>query len=339
MNRRTGSTALLLALIAASAVAVGCGDPYSGVSDHPAPSSADFPKATGQTLNRILNQSDGPTKLVVLPTQEVFDRGAERYGFGVFTAANESVTDAKVALYFAHGANGRALGPYPARVESLATRPAFTAQTTAQDPQAAKVVYVVDGAPLSKEGEWRVAALVRDGGSLEGSYLPSAVVGHSEAVKGKLSAKTAVNPPDVGQPAPRIHTPTAASVGGDLSRIDTRIPHDDMHDVDFADILGTKPVVLLFATPQFCQSRVCGPVVDEAEQLKQRFGDRVAFIHMEIYNDNDPNKGTRPQVNAFRLPSEPWLFVIARNGIIRTRIEGAFSTTELERAVRGVLSG
>ena len=73
-------------------------------------------------------------------------------------------------------------------------------------------------------------------------------------------------------------------------------------------MLGKEPIVLLFATPQFCQSRVCGPVVDVAEQAKHEFGDEARFIHMEIYNDNDPSKGVRPQVRAFHLPTEPWLF-------------------------------
>ena len=50
----------------------------------------------------------------------------------------------------------------------------------------------------------------------------------------------------------------------------------------------------LVCDPQFCQSRVCGPVVDVAEQAKQEYGDKAAFIHMEIYNDNDPSKGAAP---------------------------------------------
>ena len=41
--------------------------------------------------------------------------------------------------------------------------------------------------------------------------------------------------------APKMHTPTKDSVGGDLSKIDTRDPHDDMHDVNFADALGKQP--------------------------------------------------------------------------------------------------
>ena len=198
-------------------------------------------------------------------------------------------------------------------------------------------MYVVDGVKLNASGEWRVLAMVKQGDSLQGSLLPSATVGGGSSKNSTLGAKPPAEPPDVGQPAPRIHTPTAAEVGGDLSQIDTRIPHDDMHEVDLAAALGQKPVVLLFATPQFCQSRVCGPVVDEEEQVKQDFGDRVHFIDMEIDNDNDPARASWLQARAFRLASEPWLFVIDRHGIIRTRIEGAFSATELERAIHGVL--
>ena len=67
-------------------------------------------------------------------------------------------------------------------------------------------------------------------------------------------------------------------------------------------MLGKKPIVLLFATPLLCQSRVCGPVVDIAEQVKASSGDDVDFIHMEIYNDNAIDKGFRPQMAAFHLP-------------------------------------
>ena len=59
--------------------------------------------------------------------------------------------------------------------------------------------------------------------------------------------------PQVGQKAPLIHTPTPADVGGDLSKITTRIPPDTQNKVDYADVLGKEPIVLLFATPQFCQ--------------------------------------------------------------------------------------
>jgi hypothetical protein len=133
-----------------------------------------------------------------------------------------------------------------------------------------------------------------------------------------------------------VSTPTAEEAG-DISEIETRVPPDTMHEEDLASVLGRKPVVLLFATPALCQSRVCGPVADVAEQVKRDYGDEASFIHMEIYRDNEFNKGYRPQVRAYRLPSEPWLFVIDRHGVIRTAIEGAFSVPELEAAVRQVV--
>ena len=327
-HRRCSAALAALALLLA-----GCGSTYSGISSHPAPSASDFPKPTG-TLEDVYEQSDGESPLVVLPTGKVFDRGSDRFGFGVFTAGRKQITDAEVALYFAHGAKGKAIGPFPARVESLATQPAFIAQTTGRDPLAAKVVYVTDRAPFHRLGEWRVLAMVREDGKLKATLLPSAVVGHFPRAE-KGFPQSTVNPPDVGERAPDVHTPTPADVGGDLAKIDTRIPPDDMHE-DLHSVLGRKPVVLVFATPQFCQSRVCGPVVDEEEQVKQKFDKRVSFIHMEIYNDNEPSKGVRPQVRAYRLPSEPWTFVIDRHGIVRARFEGALSVREMEAAAEKV---
>jgi hypothetical protein len=74
-----------------------------------------------------------------------------------------------------------------------------------------------------------------------------------------------------------------------------------------------------------------------AQQLQQEDGDEAAFIHMEIYKDNDPSKGVRSQVRAFDLPSEPWLFAINRKGVVSSVIEGAFGvermTAALEKAV------
>lgn len=38
----------------------------------------------------------------------------------------------------------------------------------------------------------------------------------------------------------------AADVSGDLAKIDTRGPHDQMHEVDFAAAVGRQPIVLVF---------------------------------------------------------------------------------------------
>jgi hypothetical protein len=145
--------------------------------------------------------------------------------------------------------------------------------------------------------------------------------------------------PHVGEKAPLIHTPTAADVGGDLAKIDTRVPPDQMHAVDFAEVVGKQPIVLVFATPALCQSRVCGPVVDVAQQVADEFRGKADFIHMEVYAANDPSKGLRPQMKTYGLPTEPWTFLIGRDGVIKDRIEGAYGVSELEQAMKTIVPG
>jgi hypothetical protein len=346
------ATSIVVALLAASVLAAGCGgsSPSGGSTGERAesmspPPKSDFPSAAGKTLAEVMKEGE-PSELVVSPAAMVFYPGENRFPFGVFHRDRSQVSGAQVALYFAKAprlkssrggaplseaeaeAGKRALdapavGPFPAAIESLAVEPAFQSRTTSSDPNAASVVYVTH-VDFPSDGEWRIAALVDEGGKLTATLVPSAIVGEVSGV------------PRVGQRAPLIHTPTAAEAGGDLAKITTRIPPDTQNKVDYAEVLGKKPIVLLFATPEFCQSRVCGPVVDVAEQVKKAYGNRVAFIHMEIYKDNDPGKGVRPQVSAFHLPTEPWAFAIDRHGTIRAAIEGAFGVDELTRAVEGV---
>lgn len=308
---------------AAAALAAGCGGADEGGSaaeTRDAPASESFP-AAGETLDELLAEHPA-TDLVVLPAGQVFVPGRNRFGFIISTVEGEEVADAEVALYASHGPSGRVRGPFPARIESLETEPAFTAKTTADDPDSARVLYASE-LELGQPGEWRLAALVRDGDGFAATRLPSIAVDRDDPV------------PAPGERPPRIHTPTVADVGA-VGEIDTRVPHSTLHDHDFADVAGKRPVALLFATPALCQSRVCGPVVDVTEQVKRDHDGDAAFIYMEIYEDNDPNAGLRPQVRAFDLPTEPWLFVIDRDGRIDTRIEGAFSVAELETAIERV---
>ncbi|HXS45845.1 MAG TPA: hypothetical protein VN756_00095 [Solirubrobacterales bacterium] len=352
------ATSALACLFACAALAAGCGggsdsstSSSATVASKPAPPKRDFPQAEGKTLGEIVKAADSHAELVVSPAALAFYQGTNRYPFGVFHPDRSQVDDAEVALYVAKvprakpsggdtskGGEGKkgavarartealeapATGPYPAAIESLATKPAFRAQTTTSDPDAATIVYTTD-LDFPSDGEWRIAALIKQGDEVAATLLPSVSVGEFKGV------------PRVGQKAPVIHTPTVSDAGGDISEITTRIPPDTQNRVDYADALGKEPILLLFATPQFCQSRVCGPVVDVAEQVKEESGDDAAFIHMEIYNDNDPSKGVRPQVRAFNLPSEPWLFAIDRQGVIQAEVEGAFGVDSLTGVVKEV---
>ena len=102
-------------------------------------------------------------------------------------------------------------------------------------------------------------------------------------------------------------------------------------------VLGRRPVALLFSTPQLCTSRICGPVTDVAVQLQHEFGGRITFIHEEVYADNQPSHGLRPQLKAFHLQTEPWVFTINRQGVVAARLEGAFGLDELRQAIQAAL--
>lgn len=308
-----------LPVVLASLAIGACSGSEEGPSTSTTPSAADFPQVEGRTIEQLY-EAQPESEYVVSPAGLTFERGSNRYAFGVFELDGAPVDDAEVALYFAKDATGPVEGPLPASVRSLETKPAYRAQG-AGGPSEPKSYYVVDDVRFDRTGPWRAIAIANVDGEPQATRLPSPVVGQFPLVAA------------VGQKAPAVSTPTAGSVGGDLSLIDTRQPPSTMHEVDFRDVLGRKPVVLVFATPAFCQSRVCGPVVDAAEQVKDEVGDGVEFIHMEIYEDNDPGKGFRPQVKAFGLPTEPWVFLVGSDGRIKERLEGAFGVEELSAAV------
>jgi hypothetical protein len=315
---------LAAAIVPVLLVAAGCGsdEETSTSASAPAPSAADFPAVDGRSVEEIYASEMPSDELVLAPTGQVFNQGENRFGFGVFTTGREQITDAEVALYV--GPPGKpAEGPFPARIEDMETEPAFAAQTTTQDPDAAKVVYVSD-VEVPDAGRNDVVALVRETDGMRSVRVaPSIDAGRFEDV------------PIAGDEAPVIDTPTADDVQ-DLSEIDTREPHDTQHEENFADVVGQRPVVLTFATPLLCQSRVCGPVVDVSEQVKSEYGDEVAFIHQEIFEDNDINKGLRKQVKQYGLPTEPWVYVIDADGNVSSALEGAVGVSELEDAVEKV---
>ena len=321
----------IAAIVAAAALAAGaaaCGEDDAGEATPPEPptaEAADFPKpASGQSLADL--RADLPEEsLVLAPSVSVLESGERnRVGFGLFDASRRQISDAQVAVYFQPVGGGEVRGPYPARYESLEVAPQFQSEGTLSDPDSATVVYVAD-VPFERPGRYEALGVVSVGDDLLAatSAGPPVTVSKDSPV------------PDVGEPAPRISTPTVASVGGAIEEIDTRVPTaPELHEADFADVAGKKPAVLLFATPALCLSRVCGPVVDVALQVRaEREDDEVEFIHQEIYEDNELEAGFREQVRAFDLPTEPWLFTVDREGKVAARIEGAFSAGELERAI------
>jgi hypothetical protein len=313
---------LLVALVLAGC---GGGDGSSSTTAPARAKSADFPAAAGKTLKTLRGSLPGGLNLAPSTTASL-RTGKNRVGAALFTDDKRFVGDAQVALYTTDDDGGNVRGPYVARYEPMAPKTQFRSRTTDADLASAAGVYVAD-VPIPAAGKRVITGIARRNGRLyqtTGFELP-------------IPRRGAGPVADVGDRPPAIHTQTLTDVGGDASKISTRVPPaKDLLQTDFADVLGKKPVVLAFATPQLCQSRVCGPVVDIVEQVKSQTKGDVAFIHQEIYNDNNPSQGEREQVRAFRLPSEPWTFVIGKDGRIAARFEGAVGVDELQRAVDAV---
>ena len=142
----------------------------------------------------------------------------------------------------------------------------------------------------------------------------------------------------VGEKAPPSNNPTLATKSA--SEITTSRPPDtELLRYSVAESVKAKaPFVVTFATPAFCESRTCGPTVDVVEAVRKRFEAKgIRFIHVEIYEDNLPGNGVNRWVKEWKLPTEPWVFVVDRDGVVRDRFEGAISVAELEQSVRSNL--
>jgi hypothetical protein len=322
VRKRAAASVLVLA---AAIPGTGCGDDggnaagSNGQTAVEGASSVNFPRPSNRSLRVLMrNLNPGPE---LAPSVSVLDSGRSRFGFALFDRGNRQIGGLEVALYVAPGLDETARGPFVARYHPIEVEPEFRSQNTAEDPDSARSVYVAE-VPFRRTGNYLVAAVTKLNGRLVGA-VTQVMVGGDPRV------------PAPGDKAIRVHTPTKESVGGDLDEIETRIPPDTMHEVDLAEALDARrPVVVLFATPALCESRVCGPVTDVAEQVKSEFEDEADFIHMEIYNDNDPKKGVRSQLRAWHLRQEPFLFTIDSDGRVAARLEGAFSADELRDAVR-----
>jgi hypothetical protein len=283
------------------------------------PRLGQFPAARGRTLRQLADAVNSTATLG--PGTDTYTTGQVRYAFALTDRANRFIY-APTALYVARTPHAPAQGPYLAPADSTAVGPLFRSVQNST-PGGLKAIYWVQ-LPVHRSGIYYVLALTR-----VGSHLIGATGEVPVAVRGPI--------PAVGQRPPDIPTDTLASEHGKLSLLTTRTPPENMHSVSLNQVLGRRPVALLFSTPELCKSRVCGPVTDIMVQLQRQYGGRIAFIHQEVYVGNQPTRGLRSQLKAFHLQTEPWLFTINRRGVITARLDGVFGIKEARAALEAAL--
>ena len=283
------------------------------------PDPTQFPPAQGKTLKQLGALAKASAQLGA--ATGTYTPGTRRLAFGLTTTAGAFIY-APTAIYIARTPASIAQGPLMAPADPMGVAPQYRSKQNS-GPGGIKAIYETE-ISVKQPGTYTILSLTRTPGGLVGA-------------PGEVAVAPSSLIPDVGQRPPDIATDTAATVHGDAALLTTRLPPEHMQSASFDRVLGKRPIALLFSTPQLCISRVCGPVTDIAVALQHQFGQRVMFIHEEVYVDNQPSKGLRPQLKAFHLETEPWLFAINRHGVIAARLEGAFGVNEFTQALRAAL--
>jgi hypothetical protein len=175
--------------------------------------------------------------------------------------------------------------------------------------------------------------LVRHQFPSPGTYIVRAgYQGKSSDLPIQVKAPSATPIPLAGKPMISVPSPTTGSALG-VNPLCTRTPACPFHDASLDKALTQHGhVALLFATPALCQSKFCGPVLENLVAVHAPFADRVTFIHCEIYTDLTGSNSTGP-VLAYHLEHEPLLLLAGPDGVVRERIDNAFDRGEATDAL------
>jgi len=260
-------------------------------------------------------------------------QGPQRFELGIFQSSGQGVklvTFGTVSMRFSFLGSGSptqgptATGSYIAAYGTTPSGPA----PTLSDPNDARGVYWAQ-VMFDQAGPWQVAATV----DIQGAGSQTLTAAFSVAAKPALPAP--------GQPALKTDNLTIDSKGVPPSAIDSRaldgapIPDPDLHRWTIADAIAQhRPVVVVFATPTYCQSQFCGPETDGVEALAKTYGDRAVFIHVEIWRNHDKsivNEAAADWLYRNGDLVEPWLYVIGSDGVIDDRWGPLFDMRTVEK--------
>lgn len=274
----------------------------------PADDVAADPAARGETLRLAMASSD----LAV---------GSNRVVFGVIDPAEGAVRGERVRVSsFWLPPDGERVGP----VESVDA-------VFREWPVSPRGVYTAR-LRFDRAGEWGIGAVVAgaDGGERRAS------------VRVEVKAESAT--PAIGARVPASRSKTLADVA-DIGELTTDAnPDAGLYEVSIAEALEAgAPLVVVFSTPAYCSTATCGPQLEVIKQLKAEYGGRAIFVHVEVYDNPDEIGGDlsravlSPTLGEWGLPSEPWTFVVDREGVVRAKFEAFATREEVEVEVRGVV--
>ena len=147
--------------------------------------------------------------------------------------------------------------------------------------------------------------------------------------------------PQIGSALVPVSTPTVSDHRG-VEPICTREPPCPFHQIDLATSLAAhRPVALLLSTPKYCQTAICGPVLDVLIDESAHIGG-VDVIHAEVYANPDAvttiaDAKPTELVSAYSMSFEPCLFVTKADGTLVRRLDTIYDRTELREALAAAI--
>jgi len=203
-------------------------------------------------------------------------------------------------------------------------------------PSKAIGVYGVDGVRFDAPGFWRVTATAK-------------IAGHERRADAAFEVVDQPRIPAPGGPAPRVENPLPGAAGVHPSAIDSRaddstpVPDPELHATTVAAAIAAgRPLMVVVSTPTYCTSRFCGPITDSVATLARRWGERMAFVHLEVWEDFQA-KELNAAAAAWIYPPgaedarEPWVFTVDAHGLIVDRFDNVATDAELSAAVQRLL--
>ena len=280
---------------------------------------------SGSSLHDL---SSGAEHLSLIQAQSELPTGTSLFTFGLSTPQGGLLLGGSPQVFVARNKSSKPLGPFPSTFHQFAPATDFNDKTIPRSPITG---YFTAEVHIPSAGNWIFGAATTQGGKRAVGIAASAV---------KASIPNAVGAKAISTPTP------VATTRHKLEEICTRVPPDPMHYISLDRALtNRKPTVVSFATPLLCMSRLCGPVVDEQLLAFQKIGKSKAnFIHVEEFLPGPDLKPPAPTLSnqsppfkAWRLSTEPWVFVIDRHGVIRAEFEGPVVAQQIEAEVGPLL--
>jgi len=198
-------------------------------------------------------------------------------------------------------------------------------------PTGTRGIYVAQ-ATLPKDGTYVVEVEVtRPGAKVAHLTFPVDVAAKPESIA-------------VGDRAPASRNRLASEVASLAELTTSSQPDPALYRTRIADAVAAgRPLVVVFASPVFCTTPLCGPQVEDLSALARDYVGQAEFIHVDLYENpheinGDLSRARRtPLLSEWGLHTDEWTFVIGPDGRVAARFEAYAVREEVEGALKAVL--